>query len=153
MSASYGRSCLIRNGEKINASLASGKIVFCYSPLSVSITSPFGYVSHAVKAAKEAGAKGIIIATYGLDILDYFEKCGAMPCIFVDFDAVGQINSSGDENTTPLVKIAPARTWVGGEVLAPKISTFSSRGPSPLLPQFLKVHLSLIHYQELLIWR
>uniref|UniRef100_A0A0D9ZGN2 Subtilisin-like protease n=1 Tax=Oryza glumipatula TaxID=40148 RepID=A0A0D9ZGN2_9ORYZ len=131
-------SCLIKDGEKINASLASGKIVFCYSPLSVSITSPFGYVSHAVKAAKEAGAKGIIIATYGLDILDYFEKCGAMPCIFVDFDAVGQINSSGDENTTPLVKIAPARTWVGGEVLAPKISTFSSRGPSPLLPQFLK---------------
>ncbi|XP_052151102.1 subtilisin-like protease SBT3.8 [Oryza glaberrima] len=131
-------SCLISNGEKINASLASGKIVFCYSPLSVSITSPFGYVSLAVKAAKEAGAKGIIIATYGLDILDYFEKCGAMPCIFVDFDAVGQINSSGDENTTPLVKIAPARTWVGGEVLAPKISTFSSRGPSPLLPQFLK---------------
>lgn len=34
--------------------------------------------------------------------------------------------------------MAPARTWIGGEVLAPKISTFSSRGPSPLWPEFLK---------------
>uniref|UniRef100_A0A0D9W1X7 Uncharacterized protein n=1 Tax=Leersia perrieri TaxID=77586 RepID=A0A0D9W1X7_9ORYZ len=126
----YLSSCLIKSGEKINATLASGKIVVCYSPDSVSITSPRDYLSLAVLAAKEAGAKGIIFATYALDILDYFVNCGEMPCVFVDFDVVGQMSS--------VVKVAPARTWIGGEVLAPKISTFSSRGPSPLYPQFLK---------------
>uniref|UniRef100_A0A0E0GXA1 Subtilisin-like protease fibronectin type-III domain-containing protein n=1 Tax=Oryza nivara TaxID=4536 RepID=A0A0E0GXA1_ORYNI len=37
-----------------------------------------------------------------------------------------------------VVKVAAARTWIGGEVLLPKISTFSSRGPSSYSPDFLK---------------
>jgi hypothetical protein len=57
----------------------------------------------------------------------------------VDFEVTKQIKESADENTAMVVKVAAARTWIGGEVLVPKISTFSSRGPSSYSPDFLKV--------------
>uniref|UniRef100_J3LVB8 Peptidase S8/S53 domain-containing protein n=1 Tax=Oryza brachyantha TaxID=4533 RepID=J3LVB8_ORYBR len=92
----------------------------------------------AIKLLKEAGAKGIIFATYARDGLDILEDCGSMPCVLVDFEVAQQIKQSADENTALLVKVAAARTSIGDEVFAPKISTFSSRGPSPLWPDFLK---------------
>ena len=122
-----------------NVTLAAGKIVLCYNPTTVSIITPAYTMPTAIKVLKEAGAKGIIFATYALDILDSLEDCGSMPCVLVDFDAAQQIKQSADQNTALVVKVTAARTWIGGEVLAPKISTFSSRGPSPLLSDFLKV--------------
>uniref|UniRef100_A0A0E0P4S5 Subtilisin-like protease n=1 Tax=Oryza rufipogon TaxID=4529 RepID=A0A0E0P4S5_ORYRU len=122
--------CLFGTPETSNVTLAVGKIVLCNSPNSVSLISP--------TIQPEAGAKGIIFAAYAFDILDVVESCGSMPCVLVDFEVAQQIKQSADENTALVVKVAAAQTWIGGEVLAPKISAFSSRGPSPLYPEFLK---------------
>jgi hypothetical protein len=140
----YQSSCLFGTPETSNVTLAVGKIVLCNSPNSVSLISPtiqpVWNILLAVNALKEAGAKGIIFAAYAFDILDVVESCGSMPCVLVDFEVAQQIKQSADENTALVVKVAAAQTWIGGEVLAPKISAFSSRGPSPLYPEFLKVH-------------
>jgi hypothetical protein len=40
------------------------------------------------------------------------------------------------------VKISPAYTKEGEQVLAPKIAAFSSRGPNPTFPGILKVFVS-----------
>uniref|UniRef100_A0A0E0P4T0 Subtilisin-like protease n=1 Tax=Oryza rufipogon TaxID=4529 RepID=A0A0E0P4T0_ORYRU len=138
----YQSSCLFGTPETSNVTLAVGKIVLCNSPNSVSLISPtiqpVWNILLAVNALKEAGAKGIIFAAYAFDILDVVESCGSMPCVLVDFEVAQQIKQSADENTALVVKVAAAQTWIGGEVLAPKISAFSSRGPSPLYPEFLK---------------
>ncbi|KAF0891579.1 hypothetical protein E2562_010571 [Oryza meyeriana var. granulata] len=134
----YHSSCLPGSPDFSNLTLAAGKIVLCYSPDSVSLISPLYTMTSAMKTLKEAGAKGIIFATYAFDRLNALESCGSMPCVLVDFEVARQITRSVDENTALVVKVAAARTWIGGEVLAPKISTFSSRGPSPLWPYFLK---------------
>ncbi|EEE60420.1 hypothetical protein OsJ_13615 [Oryza sativa Japonica Group] len=122
----------------INATLASGKIVFCYNPAPMTTISPIFYTSKVVKYAKEAGAKGIILATYAFDMLDAFEICGSMPCVLVDFDVATGLYYALVQNTELVVKVTPDLTWLGNGVLAPKISTFSSRGPSPLFQKFLK---------------
>uniref|UniRef100_J3LVC7 Subtilisin-like protease n=1 Tax=Oryza brachyantha TaxID=4533 RepID=J3LVC7_ORYBR len=132
--------CQFGTLEVLNVTLAAGKIVLCYSPATVSSTSPTYTMGADINALKEAGAKGIIFATYAFDLLDGVQQgCGSMPCVLVDFEVANQILLSSVDATKGLVvKVAPARTWIGDEVLAPKISTFSSRGPSPLLPEFLK---------------
>uniref|UniRef100_A0A0E0DA92 Subtilisin-like protease fibronectin type-III domain-containing protein n=1 Tax=Oryza meridionalis TaxID=40149 RepID=A0A0E0DA92_9ORYZ len=98
---------------------------------------PSVYLS-SLKDAKDAGAKGFILATYALDGLDAIQDCGTMPCVLVDFDVATRILYALNRSTELVVKVTPALTWLGNGVLAPKISTFSSRGPSPLFPQFLK---------------
>uniref|UniRef100_A0A0D3FS59 Subtilisin-like protease fibronectin type-III domain-containing protein n=1 Tax=Oryza barthii TaxID=65489 RepID=A0A0D3FS59_9ORYZ len=119
--------------------LLLGRFVFCYNPAPMTTISPIFYTSKVVKYAKEAGAKGIILATYAFDMLDAFEICGSMPCVLVDFDVATGLYYALVQNTELVVKVTPALTWVlGNGVLAPKISTFSSRGPSPLFPKFLK---------------
>uniref|UniRef100_A0A0E0GXA3 Subtilisin-like protease n=1 Tax=Oryza nivara TaxID=4536 RepID=A0A0E0GXA3_ORYNI len=134
----YQSGCSFQSVATANVTLAAGKIVLCYNPTTVSIITPAYTMPTAIKVLKEAEAKGIIFATYALDILDSLEDCGSMPCVLVDFDAAQQIKQSADQNTALVVKVTAARTWIGGEVLAPKISTFSSRGPSTLLSDFLK---------------
>uniref|UniRef100_A0A0E0AZ67 Subtilisin-like protease n=1 Tax=Oryza glumipatula TaxID=40148 RepID=A0A0E0AZ67_9ORYZ len=134
----YQSGCSFQSVATANVTLAAGKIVLCYNPTTVSIITPAYTMPTAIKVLKEAAAKGIIFATYALDILDSLEDCGSMPCVLVDFDAAQQIKQSADQNTALVVKVTAARTWIGGEVLAPKISTFSSRGPSTLLSDFLK---------------
>ncbi|XP_040379477.1 subtilisin-like protease SBT3.5 [Oryza brachyantha] len=135
----YSTSCFNGTSININATLASGRIVFCYSPSLVSLVPPGTYLPSIARAAKKFGAKGIIYSTYSLDNLVIIQElCGSIPCVLVDFDAF-HVLENALENTTPvLARFTPTRTWIGGEVLAPRISTFSSRGPSPLLPQFLK---------------
>ncbi len=94
----------------INATLASGKIVFCYNPAPMTTISPIFYTSKVVKYAKEAGAKGIILATYAFDMLDAFEICGSMPCVLVDFDVATGLYYALVQNTELVVKVTPALT-------------------------------------------
>uniref|UniRef100_A0A0D9W1X6 Subtilisin-like protease fibronectin type-III domain-containing protein n=1 Tax=Leersia perrieri TaxID=77586 RepID=A0A0D9W1X6_9ORYZ len=136
--AIYVTRCNSGPSATIDVTLAAGKIVLCYSPDTVSSIPPFEIMSSALKTFKEAGAKGIIFSTYALDGLENLQDCGSMPCVLVDFEVAQQMLESAKVNTGLVLKVAAARTWIGGEVLAPKISTFSSRGPSPLFPDFLK---------------
>ena len=46
-------------------------------------------------------------------------------------------------SSSPVAKIEPARTVTGKEILAPKVASFSSRGPSPDYPDIIKVCVSL----------
>jgi hypothetical protein len=43
-------------------------------------------------------------------------------------------------NSSPVAKIAPATTVTGKDILAPKVASFSSRGPSPDYPDIIKVY-------------
>lgn len=123
-------------------STVAGKIVFCYSPDLVSQFPPGTYLPSVAIASKQFGAKGLIYPTYALDILDVIQEyCGDIPCVLVDFDAMQILANALLDTSSIAVRVAPTRTWVANEVQAPRISIFSSRGPSPYWPQFLKVRI------------
>ena len=42
-------------------------------------------------------------------------------------------------SSSPMAKIEPARSIIGKEILAPKVASFSSRGPSPDYADIIKV--------------
>ena len=42
-------------------------------------------------------------------------------------------------SSSPMAKIEPARSITGKEILAPKVASFSSRGPSPDYADIIKV--------------
>lgn len=48
-------------------------------------------------------------------------------------------HNSGCPSSSPIVKIDPARTVTGNEIMAPKVADFSSRGPSTDYPEIIKV--------------
>ncbi|EEC76686.1 hypothetical protein OsI_14683 [Oryza sativa Indica Group] len=131
-------SCFNGTSILIDSTVA-GKIVFCYSPDLVSQFPPGTYLPSVAIASKQFGAKGLIYPTYALDILDVIQEyCGDIPCVLVDFDAMQILANALLDTSSIAVRVAPTRTWVANEVQAPRISIFSSRGPSPYWPQFLK---------------
>ncbi|XBI83700.1 hypothetical protein VPH35_092171 [Triticum aestivum] len=125
------------------ASLASrnvtGKFVMCYAP-----EAPPGARLHtAIYHTMDAGAKGLIFAQHANNELDTLDECdGIMPCVLVDFEIAERILSYWGITGKPVVKVSPAVTVVGDGVSAPRVASFSSRGPSPLFPGTLKPDIS-----------
>jgi hypothetical protein len=78
------------------------------------------------------------------------DDCQGIACVLVDLHAGKKILNymvaatsfaylSGKNVPMMVAKIDPASTRIGKEILAPKVASFSSRGPSPDYPDIIKV--------------
>ncbi|KAI5020386.1 hypothetical protein ZWY2020_045274 [Hordeum vulgare] len=85
------------------------------------------------------GGSGLISSTRIVDdLFNIAEACQGIACVLVDIDDADKICQYYEDSSNPLAKIEPARTVTGNEILAPKVPTFSSRGPSVTYPAILK---------------
>ncbi|KAL6177765.1 hypothetical protein ACLB2K_049287 [Fragaria x ananassa] len=112
---------------RLNATLASGKIVLCFS------TSDEQDIVSASATVKKAGGIGLIYAEFPNDGL---ESC-KIPCIKVDYTVGTQILLYIRKARYPIGKLSDPITVVGKWV-SPQVATFSSRGPSSMTPTVLK---------------
>ncbi|KAF3339366.1 Subtilisin-like protease [Carex littledalei] len=129
----YGVSC---NNITLTELNVTGRIVLCYDPAAVAQILPRSNFNEAVKNVLIAGGRGVIYAQYTVDLLT---PSNGIPYALVDFEIANKISSYIDSTSrNPLVKISPAYSIEGEQVLAPKIAAFSSRGPNPTIPGILK---------------
>lgn len=125
--------------QTLASSNVTGKIVLCYAPGAASIKPPPVALSDAIKLTVEAGVKGLIFAQNAANTLDSLGGCeGIMPCLLVDFEIAQRIASYLNRAGNPEVKVSPTATIIGSGVLAPRVASFSSRGPSAAFPAILK---------------
>ncbi|KAF8413405.1 hypothetical protein HHK36_001387 [Tetracentron sinense] len=112
----------------LNATLAAGKIVLCFSiPNKQNIYT-------ASYAVSEAGGVGLIYAKSRDNLLG---SCDFVPCIEVDYEVGTQILSYIRNSRSPVAKLSHPETIVGKWV-SPRVAYFSSRGPSSMSPAVLK---------------
>ncbi|KDP30627.1 hypothetical protein JCGZ_16192 [Jatropha curcas] len=130
--------------EAWNNIKAKGKIVICFAnvgPISLSVI--------AQEAVKKAEGLGLIFVdsptkqNVDVDII---------PTVLVDTTQGSTIlNFLSQFVFLPVIKILPSRSVVGKSV-APAVASFSSRGPSPLSPDFLKPDLTAPGVNILAAW-
>ncbi|XP_062074026.1 subtilisin-like protease SBT3.5 isoform X2 [Humulus lupulus] len=112
----------------LNATLAAGKIVLCFSDLYDQQD-----IASAATAVQEAGGVGVIFAQSHNDGL---QSCD-IPCVKVDYEVGTQIISYIRRARSPIAKLSSPNTVIG-KWTSPRVATFSSRGPSSLTPAVLK---------------
>ncbi|XP_078153053.1 subtilisin-like protease SBT3.6 isoform X2 [Carex rostrata] len=113
----------------------TGMIVLCYDPTADAQTSPQLNLVIAAQNVSNAGGIGVIYPQYTLNRLPPLD---GFPYALVDIEIAKKIVSYVNSTRNPLVKISPAYSIEGEQVLAPKIAAFSSRGPNPTFPGILK---------------
>ncbi|XP_066315181.1 subtilisin-like protease SBT3.5 [Miscanthus floridulus] len=120
--------------DDLNGTDIKGKIVICTSSNSPTTNGPHEYFSVALQNIVNGGGTGLIFVQYTTDIL---QDLGDFPCVLVDIDTGKKIKKYIDSASPPVAKIEPARTSIGA-LLAPKVASFSSRGPSPDYADIIK---------------
>ncbi|XP_025814236.1 subtilisin-like protease SBT3.7 [Panicum hallii] len=131
-SLEYGGLC---TADDLNGTDLKGKIVLCATPNSPRVKGPSAVLGQAFQNVRDGGGSGLIFVQYTTDILQ--ESVG-MPCVLVDIDTGKKIRQYIDAGSSPVAKIEPARSITGKEILAPKVASFSSRGPSPDYADIIK---------------
>ncbi|XP_051195166.1 subtilisin-like protease SBT3.9 [Lolium perenne] len=127
----HARSC---DMQALASSNVTGKIVLCYAPGEAQVA-----LIDAIRLTVEAGANGVIFAQNAANNLDNLSACRHfMPCVLVDFEIAQRITSYWKRTGNPVVMVSPTVTVVGNGVLAPRVASFSSRGPSAEFPYILK---------------
>ncbi|KAL4361954.1 hypothetical protein GQ457_04G017040 [Hibiscus cannabinus] len=121
-------SALVCKRGSLNATLAAGKIILCFSQ------SRTQSIFSAAISVAEAGGVGLIFAQYRDDGLD---SCNFIPCIKVDYEVGTQILSYIRRSRSPIAKLSIPKTVVG-KWLSPRVADFSARGPSSISPAVLK---------------
>ncbi|KAL3742829.1 hypothetical protein ACJRO7_018178 [Eucalyptus globulus] len=111
-----------------SSNLVAGKIVLAFS------TSDTQRLSTAATAVRRAGGTGLI---YADALHEGPAECDSIPCATVDFQVGSEILLYIRMARRPRAKLSIARTLLGKQA-APRIATFSSRGPSSITPQVLK---------------
>ncbi|BFG32125.1 hypothetical protein CerSpe_183980 [Prunus speciosa] len=111
----------------LNATLASGKIVLCFSK------SDQQDIESASNTVQEAGGVGLIFAQFPNDGL---ASCD-IPCIRVGYEVGTQILSYIRKARFPIAKLSDPKTVIGKWV-SPRVASFSGRGPSSMTPEVLK---------------
>ncbi|URD91747.1 Subtilase family [Musa troglodytarum] len=116
-----------------------GKIVLCYELAIASRSPPRQHFPLAASNVQEAGGKGIIYAQYSASILSFIDDiCNGTVCVFVDYEIGKQIKDYVTNTRSPLVKVSQTQDMVGSGVMSPRVTAFSSRGPSILFPDLVK---------------
>ncbi|CAA7025388.1 unnamed protein product [Microthlaspi erraticum] len=117
--------------EKWLKKSANEKIILCFSTLG-----PVQFIEEAQAAAIRANASALIFAASPTKQL--VEEEDTIPTVRVDFLRGTRIrNYLARSPTVPMVKIGPSETVIG-DITAPSVAYFSSRGPSSLSPHILK---------------
>ncbi|XP_031259107.1 subtilisin-like protease SBT3.5 [Pistacia vera] len=112
----------------LNATLASGKIILCFSK-----SDSVDIVNTSLMVA-EAGGVGLILAQFHNDGLS---SCFSIPCVKVDYEVGTEILSYIRTARSPIAKLSFPKTEIGKWV-SPQVASFSSRGPSSICPALLK---------------
>ncbi|CDY42743.1 BnaA03g47960D [Brassica napus] len=111
--------------------LANKKIILCFASLG-----PVQFIEEAQAAAIRANASALIFAASPTKQL--VEEVDKVPTVRVDIISGTRIrNYLARSPTVPVVKVGPSKTVIG-EITAPAVAYFSSRGPSSLSPDILK---------------
>ncbi|OEL13765.1 Subtilisin-like protease SBT3.7 [Dichanthelium oligosanthes] len=76
------------------------------------------------------------LVLFSFNIRPTFLFSVGIPCVLVDIDTGKKITNYINTASSPEAKIEPARTITG--TLAPKVASFSSRGPSPDYAEIIK---------------
>ncbi|CAO2177923.1 unnamed protein product [Urochloa humidicola] len=140
-----GGSCSTDILNALNGTDLEGLTLYCSTPVSIGARSPLEVFQTALKVIKMGNGSGFIFASFTIDVLEITSGCQGIPCVLVDFDTGKQIlkyfeaeTRSLQSSSFPVVQIEPARSITGKEIVAPKVASFSSRGPSPDYADFLK---------------
>ncbi|KAM3300257.1 hypothetical protein ACQJBY_041336 [Aegilops geniculata] len=122
------------NGEELN-----GMILLCLNYKEAQASNPVEAFIQASTYVADHGGSGLIFAQRTTDALELIALyCPGIACVIVDPDVGNKIlQYLRDSSSSRLAKIEPARTVTGKGILAPKVATFSSRGPSIYYP-FIK---------------
>ncbi|XP_077248383.1 subtilisin-like protease SBT3.9 isoform X2 [Tasmannia lanceolata] len=112
----------------LNATLAKGKVVLCFS------VADHQDMSTAALTVFAAGGIGLIFAQPADNKLT---KCDFIQCIMVTYEVGTEIVSYIRRARSPVVKLSHPKT-VNGKLTSPRVAYFSSRGPSSLSPAVLK---------------
>ncbi|CAL9111803.1 unnamed protein product [Musa textilis] len=132
--------CCSCSRDVLNSSDVVGKIVLCYQLAFASSSPPRRQFPLAANNVQEAGGKGIIFAQYSASILSFIDDiCNGTVCVFVDYEIGKQIKDYVTNTRSPLVKVSLTQNMVGSGVMSPRVAAFSSRGPSILFPDLIKV--------------
>ncbi|XP_022572653.1 subtilisin-like protease SBT3.18 [Brassica napus] len=111
--------------------LATEMIILCFSTLG-----PVQFIEEAQAAVIRANASALIFAASPTKQL--VEEVDVIPTVRVDILGGTRIrNYLARSPTVPVVKVGPSKTVIG-EITAPSVAYFSSRGPSSLSPDILK---------------
>ncbi|KAJ4872978.1 Subtilisin-like serine endopeptidase family protein [Raphanus sativus] len=112
--------------------LANEMIILCFSTLG-----PIQFIEEAQAAAVRANASAVIFAASPTKQL--VEEVDKIPTVRVDIISGTRIRNylARSPTTVPMVKVGPSKTVIG-EITAPSVAYFSSRGPSSLTPDILK---------------
>uniref|UniRef100_A0A7N0TJC9 Uncharacterized protein n=1 Tax=Kalanchoe fedtschenkoi TaxID=63787 RepID=A0A7N0TJC9_KALFE len=114
-----------------NERRASGRIILCFSTIG-----PLPSSDVAVEAARQANATALI---YVEPLTRQIADVDLLPTIRLDFHQGTKLDHYlGESPKLPVVRISPAVT-VNGKTPAPAVAYFSSRGPSSVSPDILKV--------------
>ncbi|XVF53196.1 hypothetical protein PTKIN_Ptkin05aG0080900 [Pterospermum kingtungense] len=112
----------------LNATLAAGKIILCFSKSSKQ------NIQSAAISVMKAGGVGLIFAQYRNDGL---VPCRYIPCIKVDYEVGTEILSYIRKARSPIAKLSIPKTVIG-KWISPRVADFSARGPSSISPAVLK---------------
>ncbi|XP_047055259.1 subtilisin-like protease SBT3.9 [Lolium rigidum] len=124
--------------EELNVTDVKGQILLCFQyPNDRNALDPGKFFAQVSQFVRNGGGSGLIFAQYTTDILTG-TICQGIACVLVDFDTATEIEKYWIASSSPVAKIEPARTVTGKEILAPKVASFSSRGPSPDYPDIIK---------------
>ncbi|CAO2171735.1 unnamed protein product [Urochloa humidicola] len=123
----FGETCA---AGTLNGTDLTRKIVLCF-PLNQQLAmTPDQEFITALRNVRDAGGSGLVFAQYTRDILDSTASCegNGIACVLVDLQTGYQI-AKYIASSSAVAKIEPARSFTSKELLAPKVASFSSRGP------------------------
>uniref|UniRef100_A0A0E0JPR3 Peptidase S8/S53 domain-containing protein n=1 Tax=Oryza punctata TaxID=4537 RepID=A0A0E0JPR3_ORYPU len=121
--------------DALNGTDVKGSIVLC---ASFTLNKPSILFQEALGNVVKGGGIGMIFVLYTEDIVSSTARCNGIACVIVDYYTVKQIGRYILSASSPIVKIDPARTVTGNQIMAPKVADFSSRGPSTDYPEIIK---------------
>ncbi|XP_066160327.1 subtilisin-like protease SBT3.6 isoform X4 [Oryza sativa Japonica Group] len=133
------RSC---TAGSLNATLVKGNVVLCFQ------TRAQRSASVAVETVKKARGVGVIFAQFlTKDIASSLD----IPCVQVDYQVGTAILAYTTSMRNPVAQFSFPKTIVG-ELVAPEVAYFSSRGPSSLSPSILKPDIAAPGVNILAAW-
>uniref|UniRef100_A0A452ZY03 Subtilisin-like protease n=1 Tax=Aegilops tauschii subsp. strangulata TaxID=200361 RepID=A0A452ZY03_AEGTS len=134
--ASNFTNCVPRH-EILHQIDVKGAILVCLNDNDA--INPSDDFHHAAKYVVEGGGSGLIFAQYTTDTLSStVAYCPGIACVIVDIYISRRICQYAFDSSSPTAKIEPTRTVMSKDVLASKVASFSSRGPSADYPAFIK---------------
>uniref|UniRef100_A0ACD5TRY9 Uncharacterized protein n=1 Tax=Avena sativa TaxID=4498 RepID=A0ACD5TRY9_AVESA len=125
--------------DTLNGTDVQGQILLCLPGKNdQSALVPRTFFNQVSQFVLKGGGSGLIFAQYTTDIITDTD-CQGIACVLVDLETGKKIYNYWNIATrSPVAKIEPASTVIGKEIQAPKVASFSSRGPSPDYPDIIK---------------